>query len=48
MRYPREHKEQARNRLLDCGGGVEVLRPLALRKSMLDYAQQIAERYRSE
>jgi predicted DNA-binding transcriptional regulator YafY len=43
-----ENLHEARNRLLDCGGGVEVLRPLALRKSMLDYAQQIAERYTSE
>jgi predicted DNA-binding transcriptional regulator YafY len=43
-----ENLHEARNRLLDCGGGVEVLRPLALRKSMLDYARQIAKRYMGE
>lgn len=40
-----ENLHAARDRLLDCGGGVEVLAPLALRKSMLDYARQITERY---
>jgi predicted DNA-binding transcriptional regulator YafY len=43
-----ESLHAARDRLLDCGGGVEVLAPLALRKSMLDYADQIVKRYRAE
>jgi predicted DNA-binding transcriptional regulator YafY len=43
-----ENLHAARDRLLDCGGGVEVLAPLALRKSMLDYAMQIVQRYTYE
>jgi predicted DNA-binding transcriptional regulator YafY len=43
-----ENLHAARDRLLDCGGGVEVLAPLALRKSMLDYARQIVRRYENE
>jgi predicted DNA-binding transcriptional regulator YafY len=41
-----ENLHAARDRLLDCGGGVEVLAPLALRKSVLDYARQIVELYK--
>jgi predicted DNA-binding transcriptional regulator YafY len=37
--------EQARALLLACGGAVEVLEPLALRLSIADYAEQIAQRY---
>ncbi len=36
-----ESFEAARDRLLGFGRGVEVLEPLALRKSIIDYAQQI-------
>lgn len=41
-----ESVEDARNRLLGFGGGVEVIAPLALRLSILDYAEQITARYR--
>ncbi|HEX6384574.1 MAG TPA: YafY family protein [Anaerolineae bacterium] len=37
--------EEARNRLLDFGRGVEVLRPLVLRKSILDFATQTVSLY---
>lgn len=37
--------EAARNRLLDCGRGIEVISPLALRKSIADFATQIVELY---
>jgi hypothetical protein len=40
-----ENLHAARDRLLDCGGGVEVLAPLALRMSIQDYARQIVNRY---
>jgi predicted DNA-binding transcriptional regulator YafY len=40
-----ESLETARDRLLDYGGGVEVLEPQALRKSILDYARQIVALY---
>ena len=40
-----ESLEVARNRLLGFGSGVEVLKPLALRKSMLDFATQTAAVY---
>jgi hypothetical protein len=36
-----ESLEQARGRLLSLGRSVEVLEPMALRMSLLDYAQQI-------
>ena len=36
--------EQARALLLAYGGAVEVLEPLALRLSIADYAEQIAQR----
>lgn len=37
--------EQARDRLLGMGRGVEVLEPLALRRSLLDYAEQVVGVY---
>lgn len=37
--------EEARDRLLVCGGGVEVVAPLALRCTMADHAQQILKLY---
>ena len=37
--------ESARSRLLGLGGSVEVLRPVALRKSLADYARQIVDLY---
>ena len=40
-----ESLETARERLLSCGGGIEVLAPRALRASILDYAHQIVDRY---
>lgn len=43
-----ESLEAARNRLLSFGGGVEVINPLALRKSMLDFATQTVAMYQHE
>ena len=43
---PFQSLETARDRLLDFGGAVEVLEPLALRRSLIDYAEQIAAVYR--
>jgi predicted DNA-binding transcriptional regulator YafY len=40
-----ESLEAARDRLLDFGSGVEVLEPYALRRSLLDVAEQIVELY---
>ena len=40
-----ESLEEARVRLLALGGAVEVLEPVALRRSMADYGRQIAARY---
>ncbi len=40
-----ESLEAARDRILDLGRGVEVLKPLALRKSIADYAAQIVTLY---
>jgi len=40
-----ESLEAARNRLLALGGGVEVVKPLALRKSLLDFATQTVAVY---
>lgn len=39
--------EAARDRILSFGRGVEVLRPRALRRSVLDYAEQIVALHRS-
>ena len=36
-----ESLEAARGKILGCGGGVEVLEPYALRRSIQDYAQQV-------
>ena len=38
--------DEARDRLLPFGGGVEVLEPYALRASLADYAEQTARLYR--
>lgn len=40
-----ESFEAARASILACGRGVEVLEPQALRRSVLDYAEQIIARY---
>ncbi|MCB9135927.1 MAG: WYL domain-containing protein [Anaerolineales bacterium] len=40
--------EEARNRLLDFGQGVEVLKPFALRLSMADFARQILKVYETK
>jgi hypothetical protein len=40
-----ESLEAARARLLGFGGAVEALEPYALRRSILDYAEQIAALY---
>lgn len=37
--------ETARNRLLACGNGIEVLAPEALRHSIQDYARQVLSGY---
>jgi predicted DNA-binding transcriptional regulator YafY len=37
--------EEARTKLLGLGAGVEVMTPVALRRSLLDYAQQVINRY---
>jgi predicted DNA-binding transcriptional regulator YafY len=37
--------EGARTKLLGLGAGVEVMTPVALRRSLLDYAQQVVNRY---
>lgn len=42
-----ESLESARNHLLGCGGGVEVLTPRALRLSIQDYARQIWKQYKN-
>lgn len=42
-----ETLDAARDRLLACGGGLEVLSPRALRLSLRDYAEQIAAVYAS-
>lgn len=41
-----ESLETARAAVLACGGGVEVLAPEPLRRSVWDYAEQIVARYR--
>ena len=43
-----ESFEQARTRLLGLGRAVEALEPLALRRSIADYAEQVLELYRSK
>jgi hypothetical protein len=40
-----ESLEEARDRLLTCGRGVEVLAPVALRHSVLDHALQTVSLY---
>jgi len=40
-----ESLEEARNRCLSLGRAVEVLEPEALRKSLIDYAEQIRQVY---
>ncbi len=45
LTLPFESLESARERLLGFGSAIEVLAPLALRWSMLDYARQIVDLY---
>ena len=45
VRIPFDSLEQARERLLACGGGAQVLEPLALRRSLEDFAYQILKAY---
>lgn len=45
LTLPFESLEEARSRLLGFGGAVEVLAPAALRKSLLDFAQQAVRVY---
>ena len=40
-----ENFETARTRILGFGGAIEVLEPLALRRSVADYAHQIQALY---
>jgi len=40
-----ESLENARARILGFGGAIEVLEPLALRRSLADYARQIGAVY---
>jgi predicted DNA-binding transcriptional regulator YafY len=42
---PFETAEDARERILSFGGSVEIVEPLALRNSVVDYAEQILARY---
>jgi predicted DNA-binding transcriptional regulator YafY len=37
--------EEARTKLLGLGAGVEVMTPIALRRSLLDFAEQVVKRY---
>jgi predicted DNA-binding transcriptional regulator YafY len=41
-----ESLEAARARILGYGGAVEVLEPLALRRSVMDFAAQTLSRYK--
>ena len=43
-----ENFETARTRILSFGGAIEVLEPLALRRSVADYAHQIQSLYASD
>ena len=45
MRLGFESLETARAQILGYGGAIEVLSPLALRRSVLDFALQTAVRY---
>ncbi len=45
LRLPFESLEAARARILSFGRGVEVLEPSALRRSIVDYAEQIVSLY---
>ncbi len=46
VQLPFDSLEQARERVLGWGGGVEVLEPDGLRASVIDFAEQIRLRYR--
>jgi predicted DNA-binding transcriptional regulator YafY len=48
LTLPFESLEAARERILGWGRAVEVLSPLALRKSVIDIAEQVVEFYRSK
>ncbi|MBN1584095.1 MAG: WYL domain-containing protein [Anaerolineae bacterium] len=45
LELPFESLEAARAQLLSFGGAVEVVEPEPLRLSIIDYANQILERY---
>ena len=45
LTLPFDTLEDARQRILGCGGAIEVLEPAALRRSILDFAQQAAALY---
>jgi predicted DNA-binding transcriptional regulator YafY len=45
LTLPFESFESARDRILSWGGAVEVLEPLSLRMSVLDFAQQVTKLY---
>ncbi len=47
LTLPFETLEEARRQLLHCGGALEVLEPLALRKTVADFGAQIAARYQA-
>jgi predicted DNA-binding transcriptional regulator YafY len=42
---PFESLHEARERLLGFGGAVEVVEPVALRESVVDFGRQIVARY---
>jgi hypothetical protein len=48
MELSSDSLEKGRDRLLGLGRGVEVIAPRALRKSLIDYAQQIVALYLGE
>jgi predicted DNA-binding transcriptional regulator YafY len=43
-----ENLETARARLLALGGAIEIVEPLALRRSVLDFAHQTVQRHQAE
>ena len=45
LELPFASLEEARDRILSFGGGVEVLQPYALRRSVQDYAEQVVRLY---
>ena len=45
VRMSFESESQARERMLGMGGAAEVIAPVALRKSLVDFAAQVLSRY---